>query len=149
MFFENKIERPVYGMEGWGAWQVMRPWRVTGGLSTQRKRLRLEPGSTDRAGVRKPDFLSDPGHHWSLRSLVTPAPRHEIDVLVRGVAALTLPVVPAYTAIDARYGWRALPDLELSVVGQNLLDPRHPEFNAAPNRSEFERAVFLQARWFR
>lgn len=33
--------------------------------------------------------------------------------------------------------------------GQNLFDRSHPEFNPAPNRSELERGVFLQARWSR
>ena len=30
---------------------------------------------------------------------------------------------------------------------QNLFDPQHPEFNAAPARSEFERSVFLKLLW--
>jgi len=50
-------------------------------------------------------------------------------------------------AVDVRYGWRLRP--ELSLLGQNLFDRAHPEFNAAPGRSEFERGVFFQARWTR
>jgi iron complex outermembrane receptor protein len=57
--------------------------------------------------------------------------------------------VPAYTAIDARYAWRVRDGFELSVVGENLFDQSHPEFNAAPGRAEIERSIFVQARWAR
>jgi hypothetical protein len=35
--------------------------------------------------------------------------------------------------------------VKLSLVAQNLLDESHPEFNAAPGRSELERGVFARA----
>jgi len=37
--------------------------------------------------------------------------------------------------------------LELSLIGQNLLDPRHAEYGSAPGRSEYERAVLLKLVW--
>ena len=146
---ENRIEGPVDGVEAWGSWQVLPAWRISGGTLALRKGLRLEAGSTDPVGVRNSSLASDPGYQWLLRSSVTLRARHEMDTVVRRVGALQNPVVPAYTAVDARYGWRARPDLELSVVGQNLFDRRHPEFGSLPGRSEFERAVFLRAAWSR
>jgi iron complex outermembrane receptor protein len=68
-------------------------------------------------------------------------------VLVRRVAALPDPSVPAYTAVDLRYGWRAAPALELALIVRNALDPAHPEFNGVPGRSEIERSVLVQVRW--
>jgi hypothetical protein len=38
-------------------------------------------------------------------------------------------------------------DLELSLTVQNAADPSHPEFNAAPTRSEIARGYYLAARW--
>ena len=55
--------------------------------------------------------------------------------------------VPAYTAVDLRWGWRAGKDVELSLTVQNLFDPSHPEFNTAPNRSEYERGAYLNLLW--
>ncbi len=110
-----------------------------------RKRLRLEPGSTDPVGTANPQLANDPGHQWMLRSSLTLGARHELDAMVRRVARLPNPAVPAYTAVDARYACRPRPHLELSLVAQNLFDASHPEFNAAPARSEFERGVFLRA----
>jgi iron complex outermembrane receptor protein len=149
VYLENRIEGPVYGVEAWVTWQALRAWRVTAGLTAMRKDLRLEPGSTDLLGTRNPQLANDPDEQWMVRSSITPWTAHEVDVTVRRVGDLPTPAVPAYTAVDARYGWRVRPDLELSVAGQNLFDASHPEFNAAPGRSEFERSVFVQARWSR
>jgi len=35
--------------------------------------------------------------------------------------------VAAYVTADVRLSYRPTPNLEFSVVGQNLLDDRHPE----------------------
>jgi hypothetical protein len=37
--------------------------------------------------------------------------------------------------------------VEISIVGRNLLDRRHPEFGAAANRSELERALYAKVSW--
>jgi iron complex outermembrane recepter protein len=147
VFFENKIEGPAYGLETWATWQALRAWRVSGGVTLLRKALRLEPGSTDMLGPENPSLSNDPGEQWMLRSSFTPWRTHDIDLLVRRVGALPHPIVPAYTAVDVRYGWRLRPDVELAVLGQNVFDRRHPEFNALPGRSEFERGVSVQMRW--
>jgi iron complex outermembrane receptor protein len=57
------------------------------------------------------------------------------------------PAVPAYTAVDVRWGWHVRPGLELSVALRNLGDSRHPEFGSPISRAEFERSVFFKALW--
>ena len=149
VFFENRIEGPVYGSELWAAWQVVRAWRLSAGLTALRKELRLEPGSTDLLGPRNPQLSNDPDAQWTLRSSIGPWRNHEVDAMLRRVGELPNPIVPAYAAVDVRYGWRLRPDLELSLLGQNLFDRSHGEFNPVASRSEFERSVFVQARWSR
>jgi iron complex outermembrane receptor protein len=149
VFFENRIEGPAYGVEGWASWQVLRPWRLSGGLAALRKDLRLEPGSTDPQGPQNPQLSNDPNQQWLLRSSFNPGSDHELDTIVRHVGALPNPSVPAYTAVDVRYAWRVRPDLEWSVLGQNLFDRRHGEFNPPASRREFERGVSLGVRWSR
>jgi iron complex outermembrane receptor protein len=46
-----------------------------------------------------------------------------------------------------RLAWRVRRDFELSLTGQNLLDRSHPEFGAAPGRSEIDRGAYLQLKW--
>jgi iron complex outermembrane receptor protein len=67
--------------------------------------------------------------------------------MVRRVGALPNPVVPAYTAVDLRWGWHVRPGLELSLAVRNLGDPGHPEWGSPLNRAEFERSVFINAVW--
>ena len=42
---------------------------------------------------------------------------------------LSFQAVPSYISLDARLAWRPTSNMELSVVGQNLLDSQHPEYN--------------------
>jgi iron complex outermembrane receptor protein len=147
LILENKIEGPVYGVEAWAAWQTTRIWRLSGGLTTFRKHLRLKPGSTDPDGPSNPTLGNDPKYQWMLRSSISFGGRHESDVMMRRVGELPNPSVPAYAAVDMRYAWRPRRELELSLTGQNLFAHRHPEFGGAFGRSEFKRGIFLQARW--
>lgn len=149
VFFENKIYGPVYGVEGWASWQVLSAWRVSGGFTTLRKDLLLEPGSTDPQGPRNSQLSNDPGQQGMLRSSLSLSANHEVDAAARHVGELPNPAVPAYTAVDVRYTWRVRQDLELSLLGQNLFDRSHPEFNALPGRSEFDRGVFARVKWLR
>ena len=54
---------------------------------------------------------------------------------------------PAYTAVDARIGWRPVPKLELSLIGRNLTDGRHVEFGMDPffTPADVRRTVLLKA----
>lgn len=52
----------------------------------------------------------------------------ELDANVRYVDELSGPGIPAYVTADVRVGWKPRADLELSIVGQNLFDSPHQEF---------------------
>ena len=144
-FVQNMIEGRVYGVEGWGSWQAADTWRVSAGLTTLRKHLRLKPGSTDPDGPS--NLGNDPAYQWVLRSSHNLAQRQELDILLRRVDELPDPAVPAYIAFDLRYGWRVRRDLEISLLLQNLFDPSHPESGAAADRSELARGAYLKLRW--
>lgn len=142
---QNMIDGRTYGLEAWADWQVLPAWRLRGGFTTLHKDLELRAGSTDPVGPA--NLGDDPSFQWSLRSTYAPAEGQELELALRRVASLPQAAVPAYTAFDARYGWRVSRALELSLVGQNLLDPGHPEFAAAPGRSEIGRGIGLWLRW--
>jgi iron complex outermembrane receptor protein len=139
------IEGTVYGLETWAAWQAAPSWRLSGGLTTLHKDLRLKPGSTDPSGPRA--LGNDPDYQWMLRSSHNLAEGHELDIMLRRVAELPFPNLPDYLALDMRYGWRMRRDLELSLTVQNLGDPGHPESGTAASRSEIVRSVSLKLRW--
>jgi iron complex outermembrane receptor protein len=62
--------------------------------------------------------------------------------MLRAVAALPNPSVPAYAELNVRAGWWVTTRTELWVAGQDLLHDRHPEFGTdLPTRTEFERSI--------
>jgi iron complex outermembrane recepter protein len=142
--FANDMEGRTSGFETWGAWRAADWWRLSGGFSYLDQDLRLRDGATDLQGASATG--NDPGSWWKLRSAFDLSSTLELDVMVRHYDALPDPRVPEYTTFDVRLGWRALRALELSLIGQNLGDRRHPEWGVAPGRPEFERALLLRAR---
>jgi iron complex outermembrane receptor protein len=144
--FRNFANGHTRGIEAWASWQVAKAWRLSGGGVVQRVDTAREPLSRDITGATGL-ATSDPSHSWMLRSSYDLAAGQELDLLLRRVGALARPAVPAYTAVDLRYGWRIRKGLDLSLIGQNLFDPRHAEYGAAPGRSSYERAVLLRLVW--
>jgi iron complex outermembrane recepter protein len=142
---QNMIEGSTTGLEAWLQWQAVPGWRLSGGLSELRKHLRLKPGSPDPTG---PSALgNDPRHQWMLRSSLNIGRSHELDVGVRHVGALPRPAVPAYTAVDARWGWQVSPRVDLSLNVQNLFDRKHVEFGDVATAAQSRRAAWVKLLW--
>ncbi|MGH8223605.1 MAG: TonB-dependent receptor plug domain-containing protein [Woeseiaceae bacterium] len=145
LVFANEMEGRTSGIEMWGAYQATPEWRLSAGYTALSDRLRLKPGSSDTEG---PSAVGkNPAHTWQLRSALTIAETRDLDIAIRHVAALSSPDVPAYTAVDARFGWRVQPNLELSLAALNLLDADHAENGPIATRSRIPRAVFVQLLW--
>jgi iron complex outermembrane receptor protein len=145
MVIGNGVRGHSVGLEAWAGHQIDPRWRVMAGLSLLKQRLSFVPESTDPGPAAL--GANDPRHQLQLRSSWTLPRSLSLDVGVRAVGALPSPAVPAYTTVDARLGWSPRADLELSLAGFNLLDDRHPEFGAAPGRSELGRRLVLRAIW--
>lgn len=145
LFFANEMEGETHGVETWATYQATRKWRLSGGLTVLDMDLRRKAGSTDPVG---PSALgNDPSHQWLLRSAYDVTSRHEIDLKIRRVDELPNPQVSAYTAVDARLGWRVDNDTELSLSVENLFDRAHPEFAHLTTLGEYGRNVFMKVVW--
>jgi iron complex outermembrane receptor protein len=143
--FQNRMEGATTGVEAWASYRVLPNWKLDAGWVEQRQSLRAEPGSTST--VAGAGLGNDP-HRWiTLRSAFDLTPRHEIDVMARYVSELPNPQVPGYTAVDARFGWKATKEVELSLLLQNLFDRSHPEWGPAPTRAEYGRGIFFKVLW--
>ncbi len=142
----NEMEGETYGVELWGNYSVLDWWRVSAGLSTLQKDLRLKPVSRDLFGV---EFAgNDPEYQLLLRSSMNLTDAIEFDVMMRAVDELPSPQIPGYVELDARFGWHVTDALELSLAGSNLLSARHEEFRStsSPVR-KIPRAFHVSARW--
>jgi iron complex outermembrane receptor protein len=131
------------GIEMWARWQPLDGWRLNGGLVVQRVRTGLRPGSLDASagfGVA----TADPSHYWQLRSSHDLSASMQLDWTLRHVGALPRPAVPSYNELDLQWLWKATPNIDVALIGQNLLHRSHAEFGAASTRSVFERAAVLK-----
>jgi iron complex outermembrane receptor protein len=60
------------------------------------------------------------------------------------------PEIPAHARLDTRLGWTPGRDIDLSLVGQNLLDSRHVEFNTPGDvvpGSQVRRSIYGKIAW--
>jgi iron complex outermembrane recepter protein len=144
---ENRIEGPVYGVEAWATYRPAAFWTLSTGTKLLSEHLELEPGSTDPVGVDNPTLRNDPDYQWMFRSSMDLSKNVELDVNLRGVAALPKPAIPAYTEMDIRVAWRPNGRLALSVNGRDLLHDSHPEFGDPGGRGEIPRRVSCEVRW--
>ena len=143
--FDNRIEGTVNGIETWAAYRLTDSWRVRAGFVKQKQLFRVQPGATAIGGTAA--LGNDPEFWWTLGSAIDFFDNFEFDVSARRVGSLPNPQVPAYTAVDARLGWKFRRDFELSLRASNLSDPRHAEWGVAPGRAEIERSLFVKLLW--
>lgn len=144
--FGNSHEARLTGIESWGSWRLADGWRLQASYAHERMHLGTRaasvvvPGTIGQLG-NSPRNRARLGLGWDLgRSM-------DVDLSVRYMGALAAPQVPAYTAVDLRWGWRVRPDLELALTVRNLNDPRHPEWGPAGGRAEVPRTVLTKAVW--
>ena len=144
LVFASEMEGKATGIETWGTYQASPNWRLSAGYTALKEWLKLKPGSNDIAGPNAAG--NDPAHTWQLRSTLNIAQGRELEVAARHVATLANNTVPSYTAVDARFGWKVRPDLELSVTGKNLFGD-HAEYGPSAVRSEIPRSIYVKLLW--
>jgi iron complex outermembrane receptor protein len=77
------------------------------------------------SGITESPDLNAPTHQVVVRSSYDFSARASLDAQLRYVD--NVQNIPAYLTADVRWAYRPTANLELSLVGQNLLDPQHPE----------------------
>ena len=144
--FGNLMEGQARGIEAWGSVQVTDRWRMAAGATALHEEFGLKPGSRDQGSLMTTG--RDPAYTAQLRSSHTIDDARELELAVRRVGALGFPAVPGYTAVDARFGWRFAPGMELSVIGTNL-NGSHAEYGVASVRTEVPRTLGVKFTWQR
>jgi iron complex outermembrane receptor protein len=115
-----------------------------GGFVLMREKFNVLEGRTD---LGAPSLGNDPKRTATLRSLWNVTRAHEIDLAWHYVGALPSPAVPAYSILNARFGWRVARDLELSLSLNNALDRKHSQFGSPAERAVFGRNVYFKVTW--
>ena len=69
---------------------------------------------------------------------------------VDGFGAFFSPLsIPSYVTFDVRLAWKPLKNLEVAIVGQNLVESQHLEFvvEQFPFLVEIQRGMYGQITW--
>lgn len=146
--FQNGAEGEVYGIELTGEVDVTPNWRLTGSYSFVTLDLHLKPGSTDTR-VETYEGTS-PKNRFSILSNWNIADNIFFDNALYVVESLPTDAIPSYTRFDTKLAWKPVQSNEIGIVGQNLLDNRHPEFSESlfATATEVPRSVYGYVKWW-
>ena len=155
--FDNELKGKTYGLELAAVLQAADWWRWDLAYSY----LWIDIDTRDKADeIHNND---GPQHQVSLRSTVNFSKDLDIDFWFRYVddvkaldasqldaTTMSRTEIDSYLTLDIRLAWRPDDEVEIALVGQNLLDNEHPEYvqeSFAPLPTEVERGVYGKVTW--
>ncbi|HTX22481.1 MAG TPA: TonB-dependent receptor [Candidatus Aquilonibacter sp.] len=151
-YFQNNLEGDTYGAEVGATYQALDWWRLHGSYDLLKEHLYVKPGQDDINDAL--NETADPQQQFQIRSSMDLPQNTELDAALRWVDTLhvnngaTVGTVPSYFELNVRLAWRPIKNLELSVVGENLLHDHHPEYGfPSPTREEIARSVYGKVSW--
>jgi iron complex outermembrane receptor protein len=145
--YVNGIRGSTDGFEIAPEWQPVSWWRFKAAYSY------LHVDLSDEPFLHFPATLttlhgSSPNSQVSARSLIDLPHHFEFDQIFRYVGPLPAQQVPSYETVDVHFGHHLSPGLDLSIVGQNLLQPHHAEFGIDPGPNVgIRRGVYAKLTW--
>jgi iron complex outermembrane receptor protein len=128
---ENANSGETHGFEASSTWEVTKFFKLSGSYTLYYSALHI----TDASLVTTQG--SAPNQQFNIRSYIDLPHNVQFDTMLYYVD--TLPAVsdgfggttaiPDYTRLDVRLGWVPLQGVDLSLIGQNLLQSEHQEFS--------------------
>lgn len=118
----NQANQDTKGIELAATYNATEWWRLYGAYSF----LKISGDGPGSQPFSKGE--DSPEHQFSLRSNMNIGNTLNLDIWARYVDELQIQEVDSYVGLDIRLAWQALPSLELSLTGRNLLESSHLEF---------------------
>lgn len=143
----NKLAAETHGVEVSSEWHPIDWWHLRAAYSYLN--IQMITGASGDPSARNPSEES-PQHQATLRSLMQLPGNIELDLWGRFVDRLPVINIPAYVSLDTRLGWKPTKNFDVSIVGQNLLESRRPEFTSSlvyQNTSEVQRGAYVKLTW--
>lgn len=149
--FVNGMEGETYGIELAPQLQLTDWWRLMAAYTLQFSDFETP------AGYLATEPPEAPRHILNLQSRLDVSDSVKWDVIGRFVDERAIEssrlgpiVIPSYWALDVRLAWQPRPNLELAIMGKNLLTPCHSEFSepyVAIQSTEIQRSVYGTLAW--
>ncbi|NJD08720.1 MAG: TonB-dependent receptor [Methylococcaceae bacterium] len=144
----NSLKASSWGSELAVSWKPLPFWSLDAVYSYLNINLEAPPTALSF------DNNTSPRQQASLRSAFNLTDSVDLDFWLRYADPVWRPAsslrVDGYLTLDTRLAWRPFDRLELSVVGQNLLEPKHAEFRQevlGPSLVLVPRSYYLQLNW--
>lgn len=143
LYPETREDAQSYGGELSAFWDVYSNWRLRASYSF----IKSSIADTQTTISNREDSV--PTNQFNIRSMWDITERHELDAAVYYYDNVADANVDSYVRTDMRFAWKPRDYIEMSVVGQNLLDEQHPEFSPFTYNvpSEIGRAVYGKIAW--
>ncbi len=146
----NGASALTYGFEISADWKPLDKWRLQSKYSyldmhiSSNELLRQLDPTTGGAGKISPQ------HRLSLRSNYDISDKLEVNLWVRYNSKIAFYDIPGYVTMDAKLVFKPVRNVELFLVGQNLLSQNHREFvtdtiPSIPGR--IPRGIYVGAQW--
>lgn len=146
--FLSALKGESFGWEVNGTWQINSRWRISPSYTVLWMDFRnVITGNAASTATRTG---TSPRNQFQVHSYVDLPHSWEWDTFVYAVGQLPTDTIPAYTRVDARVGWHFAERASVSVVGQNLLQPRHFEFGPSTgniNATQIKRSGYAKLTW--
>jgi len=149
--FQNGADAKSYGLEFSTKWRVSDVWTLAGNYGYVHIDVDLMPGSTDSNQINAEKSTAK--HIFNIHSSAKLSDNVDLDNILffndefLSKAFTTEQAISQYWRFDTRVGGKPTDNVEISLVGQNLLEEGHHEF-AAPLygslASEIGRSYFLR-----
>ena len=146
--YANGLRGSTDGFEIAPDWKPARWWQMKATYSYLNLKLERIPGVVDGVGYASKDEGSSPHNQVTLQSRFNLPKGLEFDQTYRYVSALPAQLVGSYSTADTRLAWQATRQVEFSVVGENLFQPHHAEFEGDPGPLVgIKRSAYAQITW--
>lgn len=145
----NDTHGETHGFETMLDWRALDNWNLSGSYSFLSMNLETTPSPSAVLAVSEISQQQSPQHQFNLRSQWDITSDTSFDVMSYYVSSLPGFPVGSYWRLDTRLSWRVTDNLQLSLVGQNLLHDEHQEFNSPTNviATQIGRSVLGNITW--
>jgi len=124
--FDNVMDAETYGAEISSDWKPL-SW-ITLKAAYSWMDICLHPDISIIGANNSANAKSNPTHQVSLRSMFDLPHATQADIWIHYVDSIEALGVEAYLTADIRLAWKPRKNIELSLVGRNLLESKHLEF---------------------